>query len=427
MRASLSVLLLLAAAATSRAQEPTTRSLPSVQFTFGNPGARSLGMGGAFLGLADDASAAEANPAGLTVLQTTEISVELRGSSESKSVPLRGSFPDVERGTFTTDTRPSELAFASVVLPLPRVALAAYYHRVASFQSSDFLGEPVTYHVAPGGAVTAAECQRLGSTCTSGALLPESANIGADLETFGVAAAKAFGKFSAGAALRYVTYTQSGMIVPFDTTGRVIGAFSQIADGGDINFSLGVKWKPLDTVSVGAVYKAGSDFSAPVYFQPVGAVDRILLADVRRRFPVVAGAGISIRPGTSLTFNADAIRIGYRRFGESVAEALTSDEPASYQLDDATEIRFGAEYFILTKIPIGVRAGWWRDPAHSLSYAGPVNTLQGVAAAIVFPPSKSQDHYSVGVGMAWPRFQLDAAYDTSRNTRTGSLSLVARF
>src|SRR5439155_7323916 len=50
------------------AQNTDIESLAGLQFNFGNPGARSLGMGGAFLGLADDASAAEANPAGLTIL-----------------------------------------------------------------------------------------------------------------------------------------------------------------------------------------------------------------------------------------------------------------------------------------------------------------------------------------------------------------------
>ena len=37
-----------------------------VQFSFAPPGARSMALGGAFLGLADDATAAYANPAGLT-------------------------------------------------------------------------------------------------------------------------------------------------------------------------------------------------------------------------------------------------------------------------------------------------------------------------------------------------------------------------
>src|SRR5262245_49913029 len=37
---------------------------PGLQFDFINPGARSLAMGGAFIGLADDATAASTNPAG---------------------------------------------------------------------------------------------------------------------------------------------------------------------------------------------------------------------------------------------------------------------------------------------------------------------------------------------------------------------------
>src|SRR5437588_1153012 len=39
-----------------------------LRFDFSSPGARALGMGGAFLGRADDASAAEANPAGLSAV-----------------------------------------------------------------------------------------------------------------------------------------------------------------------------------------------------------------------------------------------------------------------------------------------------------------------------------------------------------------------
>src|ERR1051325_7768733 len=40
------------------------------------PGARAVGMGGAFIGRADDATAAETNPAGLTILARPEISLE---------------------------------------------------------------------------------------------------------------------------------------------------------------------------------------------------------------------------------------------------------------------------------------------------------------------------------------------------------------
>src|SRR6185369_14434846 len=42
------------------------------------PGARAIGMGGAFIGRADDATACETNPAGLTILSRPEISFEYR-------------------------------------------------------------------------------------------------------------------------------------------------------------------------------------------------------------------------------------------------------------------------------------------------------------------------------------------------------------
>ena len=47
------------------------------QFNFNNPGARSLGMGGAFVAVADDATAVIANPAGLVILQRPELSAEV--------------------------------------------------------------------------------------------------------------------------------------------------------------------------------------------------------------------------------------------------------------------------------------------------------------------------------------------------------------
>ena len=54
------------------------QNLVTLQFSFSNPGARSLGIGGAFVALADDATAAYANPAGLTQLVRPEMSVEGR-------------------------------------------------------------------------------------------------------------------------------------------------------------------------------------------------------------------------------------------------------------------------------------------------------------------------------------------------------------
>jgi hypothetical protein len=59
----------------SSAQEPYAILAVPIPFDFLNPGARSLALGGAFTGLADDATVAFTNPAGLVQLSRPEVSL----------------------------------------------------------------------------------------------------------------------------------------------------------------------------------------------------------------------------------------------------------------------------------------------------------------------------------------------------------------
>ena len=61
----------------AHAQTGQTAQIP-LQFDFLNPGARSLALGSAFTAVADDATAAFTNPAGLTYLIKPEVSAEFR-------------------------------------------------------------------------------------------------------------------------------------------------------------------------------------------------------------------------------------------------------------------------------------------------------------------------------------------------------------
>ena len=63
-----------------------------VQFDFPPPGARSLALGGAFVSVADDATAAVANPAGLTILARPEVSIEGRYWNFGTVSPVRGRY-----------------------------------------------------------------------------------------------------------------------------------------------------------------------------------------------------------------------------------------------------------------------------------------------------------------------------------------------
>src|SRR4029078_2629198 len=129
MRRGLLILALCLSALPLPAQNTDIEALAGLQFNFGNPGARSLGMGGAFLGLADDASAAEANPAGLTILRKMEFSLEARNYEEAQQFSTSGTFPDVVRTSFTHYSDRVVVSFASAVFPIKnKFTLGAYYH-----------------------------------------------------------------------------------------------------------------------------------------------------------------------------------------------------------------------------------------------------------------------------------------------------------
>src|SRR5687767_1425259 len=120
--------VILLVAVPAMAQNVDIEALSGLQFNFGNPGARSLGMGGAFLGLADDASAAEANPAGLTILRKPEVSLEVRNYEENQIFTTSGTFPDVVRTPFKHYSDRVVITFASAVMPLNKFTIGAYYH-----------------------------------------------------------------------------------------------------------------------------------------------------------------------------------------------------------------------------------------------------------------------------------------------------------
>ena len=118
----------------------------ATQFNFSTPGARSLGLGGAFVAVADDATAGYANPAGLAQLIDPEASLEVRGFAYRSRFAERGHTPptaltgigiDVVDGieTQALERRGNSLSFASYVHTGRRWAAALHYHQLADFSA----------------------------------------------------------------------------------------------------------------------------------------------------------------------------------------------------------------------------------------------------------------------------------------------------
>ncbi|HVR39653.1 MAG TPA: outer membrane protein transport protein [Thermoanaerobaculia bacterium] len=458
---------LLAVAATfialgAAAQNTDIESLSGLQFNFGNPGARSLGMGGAFLGLADDASAAEANPAGLTILRKPEVSIEVRNYLEQQLLTTSGTFPDIEQTAFTHYSDRVVPAFGSFVYPIKKFTFGVYFHEVLRnggsgeviAQRNELTGrvekDVPNFFLPRGGTPTSkANCDQIKKdtkdpfSCVEFRVIPFLSALDVNQRTYGFAAAyQVTPKLSVGANVRYQTFRESSFtfrVTPtFDFSSISVQATADIDSSGDVKlkdetdvtFGVGFKWSPMDKISIGGVYKKGPEFVAPTFVAaPSTGFDFVKLADTTFHIPDIAGLGISVRPIPVLTVNLDAVHVTYSNlvddFVASNEDIRALDNP--YEAKDVTELHFGTEYFFASKIPFALRAGYWRDPAHAITFKGPLNTASRVAEAILFPGSESQNHWSVGAGFAWPKFQIDFAYDSSDHYKVASISAVTRF
>ncbi|HUP44512.1 MAG TPA: outer membrane protein transport protein, partial [Thermoanaerobaculia bacterium] len=450
MRKTLFILTLAVCVAfPAAAQNTDIESLSGLQFNFGNPGARALGMGGAFLGLADDASAVESNPAGLTILRRAEVSLEVRNYMESQVLTTSGTFPDLKRTAFNHHSQRAQVAFASGVYPIGNFTIGAYFHEPlrnvgegAVVPTENDFGQvvPVPSFFLPSQPgstpVSRAECERIKQeqndflACLEWGLNPYFSAVDVNQRTWGVAGAwQAHPSFSVGATVRYQTMRHQALtfrVDPFLTTAQLTAqATARVDENGvielteesDVTFAAGFKWTLNEQLSFGGVYKKGPTFPAPVFYGDLDtdfALSKV--ADTSFHLPDVAGLGVSYRPIPVLTINFDAVHVTYSNlvddffsFSQSIREL-----DAPYEADDITELRLGAEYAFTTRVPFLLRAGVWHEPAHAVTYRGPINTIDRVAEAIIFPEGEDQLHLSIGGGFSWPRFQIDFAYDTSK-------------
>jgi hypothetical protein len=465
------IILIALIAVPAVAQNTDIESLAGLQFNFGNPGARSLGMGGAFLGLADDASAAEANPAGLTILRKPEISIEGRNFEVQQIFSTSGTFPEVNRTAFTHYSQRIDLTFASVVVPIKnRFTLSAYYHEPLRNEGGGAV-VPIFNNLTNGldanvpdflflpgkGAVTdeqGCNAERIATknpaACLNFRLIPFVSALKVQEQTLGLGGAFKVGNFSFGATARYQRFHEVALTLRFsqdpDTlaltgfqsysvqaSGDIRNRNDRVQNQTDTTFAAGMKWAPSDKVSVGAVYKQGARFQAPTFAANENTnFEFVKSADTVFHMPDVYGAGVSVRPIPVLTVNFDAVHVTYSNLVDdfvSINAAIRAIDKA-YHASDVTELHLGGEYFVTTKIPLAFRAGVWRDPAHSVEFRGSVNaptTPSAVASAILYPKGDASTHLSFGMGLAWPRFQIDAAYDRSPHFRVGSISAVTRF
>jgi long-subunit fatty acid transport protein len=423
------------------------------QFNFVNPGARSLGMGGAFLGLADDSTAAYTNPAGLGQLSRKEWSIEARHSEFSTRYVDSGRFKgtptgiglDTQSGLDINESSESvnNLAFISFAIPLEHGTLAFYRHELANF-SANF--ETQGAFVSDINATTPPVVNRI----------PPSRNdIDLKIATYAAAGSwRVNSKLMLGLSVNWYqfdfdTFTQrytfdtdgNGIVTPlerltaldYDDAHKARHAV-QNGDDDDIGFNVGLRWQATDKLSVGAVYRQGPDFD---YEFAVPPVDGLPGTSGESTFvvPDVWGVGLAYTPNDNWRIGFDAMRVQYSDHTRRVQAQGTGVEVDYLTLDDTTELRLGAEYTnIEAEHPYSIRFGVWHEPAHQMYFDGVFTPFTGTALtptevdtntrAALFRPGKDAMHVTAGYGIVFDKFQIDTALDISKPSKIFSVSMV---
>jgi len=426
------------------AQVPN-EGLAGLQFYFGVPGARSLGMGGAFLGLADDATSAYTNPAGLTQLERPEVSMEGRRSQYTHLFPNSGRANEVLSGTQSAPHIDSldlsglvygkatntvdGVSFLSVVWPKEFATFAFYRLELTNFKA-DFQTDGSLIGIN-------------GSQNPAARLFPSSNHYDLEIVDYGLSAGFKIGKsLSLGIGLSFYDYKGSGRTERFFFKGFTDVSFDPANVRSTETFSsskgafapnLGLLWRLGSKVALGATIRPGPSFEGDYQLVLAGAAKPTEVLTTRLKVPDVYGIGFSYRPVAELTLVADWNRIQYSDLSKGlVVPQASGNNSGEFKLRDGNEYRLGLEYvFAKMAHPLSIRLGAWRDPAHQLTFEqGPPSGGDPFAAVLLAAgqTAKDETHYTGGFGLVLGQhMRIDAAADHSDRLKIYSLSAVVYF
>ena len=408
----------LSAAARADETPPSRAGIPPVQYNFSPPGARALAMGSAFIGLADDATASESNPAGLTILTKPEFSAHFRYSS------LDNSAPDTVSGQGFADfnDKVGSPGFFSLVYPWKQAALSLYFQRSADFRSHSLFDGVISTDIGE---------------------LPNTDQVETDfkVDNYGLSGAFKLGSMvSIGGSARITrVHLDSVQQTSFYATRGDINS-----EGGEIfrtgirldqakskfTWNAGILFTPLSKLTLGAVYKKGApyDFPSNFFSEDVTLAGTEVIppapgdfVTITIRIPDTYGAGLALRPTENWTIVSDVVRVLYSRTNQfnpdgSLVTNFYQDfgEAGGTPLVDATEFHVGTEYTWAggSDWIFAIRAGYYSDPDHD-----------GLPGA-----DTKQTHGTFGGGVVVKnRLQVDVAANVAKRVKEGLISVVVRF
>ena len=352
-------------------------------------GSRASSMGTAYIGLSDDWSAVFFNPAGLTQMDKTNISLFVTNIMPS------GTYKFEMEGMTLADTE-------SIGSSYPSGAFS-YFRQF----SDKIVGGIALYVPAGAGAEWSGDDLAL---LTGGTPLLWDSTI--FMVTVSPAAAYKFSdKFSLGASinLNYVSLKMKrpggdGSAIPYFQYEEDLSAMA-------IGFTFGAMYKPSDIISFGLTWKT------PVNASIKGTAKAPFLAALgiptesegtrSATWPTWVGAGVAITPNEKLTITID---VTYNNWGELQNIPIEFDdqmwkyagmeEGTEFGLnwEDTVDIKFGVEYKLSNSFAL--RGGFYTDKSPS-----PEETLN------ILLPSLHYKAFTLGFGYKKGKISFDFAVE----------------
>jgi long-chain fatty acid transport protein len=429
-KSTLFLLFLLAAFCGNILGQSDEEVYQGFQFNFFPPGARAMAMGGAFIGLADDATAAYSNPAGMVILTKPEISAVGRFSKYST---LRAAeWDSFVTGSLTefSDGSIADAGFGSVVIPAGNYSFG--------FSISNFINyqESFSLETRPIPGTIWAYRPAVGQMDFSGYYFSASAAARlSDAVSVGITLNYAMLSITSSTALHNIN---GGDFTDF--SGAIVNEAYVDDSGSGIGFTAGVLITPNPKISIGAVYSYNPKIDYIQGFwvggsRTTGAFlsDITLTLDIPDRF----GAGIAFRPVDEFVIIADVLMVQYSQiFNNAIATYSDptlgifrgDDISGLYETANTTEIHIGAEYALLSgKTPIFFRAGFFTNPNHRPTYSGTDlgEQLRWNLTDYSDQIAGTEIGITLGVGtVIQGKFQIDGAFVISDSLNQGIISIV---
>jgi long-subunit fatty acid transport protein len=336
-------------------------------------GARAIGMGGAFIAIADDATAASWNPAGLVQLERPELSVV--GDYVSRSADYSSS-NDPETNT-SSKTDEFNLNYFSASYPFTyfnrNMVISINNQRLYDFKLSlDYNFE--TTAQAPPMTVTTSQHIQYSQDGYVGALgLAYAVEINPRLSfglTLNIWTDDLWWQNGWEETLRFHSETHltgpPPIPPPSITDVHIVDEYSDFS-GKNANF--GVLWDMNKYLTIGAVVKI--PFTATIHHRRK-RIDTSTTFDeeVKLDMPMSYGIGIACRFSDLFTVDLDVYRTEWSEYTLTDGQGnelspITGRLRSESNIKDTTQVRIGGEYLFIQEernLVMPLRAGFFYDP-----------------------------------------------------------------